>query len=253
MYPAEVEHIESMLKLPTHIVGVKFFSSAEALPKKPLAHPHNFCQLVSIARYQEMSNVWTADKAVCAIGAACLGLIRTPEIFSAGKAPTGRYTKNHDAGKKFVANVFKLGDGDTLYSGVFAHSLRKMDEADVAVIYGMPAQIMRLIHAFVYDSGEKVTGDTVCEAALCSAVAFAFKNRKPLFAIPCAGDRRFGGTQHTEMIFALPVDEFKRMYENLVATEKLGASVFPVAPFAFYEPKMSESYTMKSEYLGENR
>ncbi|MEM4293326.1 MAG: DUF169 domain-containing protein [Thermoplasmata archaeon] len=253
MFEAELETVEGLLKLPTRTAGVKFLKKEEELPKRPMVQPHNFCQLISIARYQEMGNVWVAGKAVCAIGAACLGLIKTPENFTAGRAPTGRYTRDENAGKRFIANVFKIGDTDERFAGVFVHSLRKMKEADVAIIYGMPAQIMRLIHAFAYDSGEKVTGDTVAEAALCSATAFAFKTRKPIFAIPCAGDRRFGGTQHTEMLFAMPASEIKRVAENLVATEKLGASVFPVAPFAFYEPKMSEAYSMKKEYLGEEK
>ncbi|MEM3396816.1 MAG: DUF169 domain-containing protein [Thermoplasmata archaeon] len=253
MFESELETIETLLKLPTRTAGVKFLKKGDAIPKSPMPQLHNFCQLISIARYQEMGNVWVAEKAVCAIGAACLGLIKTPEIFTSGKAPTGRYTKDENAGKKFMANVFKIGDTDERFAGLFVHSLRKMKEADVAVLYGMPAQIMRLIHAFAYDSGEKVTGDTVAEAALCSATAFAFKNKKPIFAIPCAGDRRFGGTQHTEIIFAMPTTEIKRVAENLVATEKLGASVFPVAPFAFYEPKMGESYAMKKQYLEEEK
>lgn len=253
MFEEEVQTIENLLKLPTKIVGVKFLNKGEKLPKSPIGEKHNFCQLVSIARYQEMGNVWVAEKAVCAIGAACLGLIKTPAIFSTGKAPTGRYTKDEEAGKKFMANVFKIGDSNERYAGVFVHSLRKMKEADVAVLYGLPAQVMRLIHAFAYDSGEKVTGDTVAEAALCSATAFAFKNKRPIFAIPCAGDRRFGGTQHTEIIFAMPTSEIKRVSQNLVATEKLGASVFPVAPFAFFEPKMSEAYAMKPDYLEEEK
>ncbi len=249
MLENELDTIEGLLKLATKTVGVKFIPKGEKLPKSPMEHRHNFCQLVSIARYQEMGNVWVSEKAVCAIGAACLGLIKTPEIFTSGNAPTGIYTKDTTAGRKFMANVFKLGDTEKLCSGVFVNSLRKMKEADVAVIYGLPAQIMRLIHAFAYDSGEKVTGDTVAEAALCSATAFAYAKNKPIFAIPCAGDRRFGGTQHTEIIFAMPVSEIPRIHENIVATEKLGASVFPVPPFEFYEPKMGESYAMKNSYL----
>jgi uncharacterized protein (DUF169 family) len=246
------EKIERILKLDTHPVALKFYEKKEEMPRRPINSKMNACQLVSIARYQGTANALTPEMHICAIGSACLGIIKTPEIFSEGKAPVGRYVDTEETGKKFIGNVFKLGDTGKRYAGIMVEPLgASIQEPDVVVIYANPNQIMRLIHACVYDTGEKVAADTVAEAALCSGAGFAMAKKKPIIGFPCAGDRRFGGTQVHELVFAMPYSMAQKIAENLETTGKLGASMYPVAPFMFWTPVMAPAYAMKDEYLNE--
>jgi uncharacterized protein (DUF169 family) len=101
----------------------------------------------------------------------------------------------------------------------------------------------------VYGTGRKVTADTVAEAAVCSAIGFVKAKGLPTVGFPCAGDRRFGGTQNSELVFAVP---FGMLEELALALEALGASapVYPVAPNVMWTPQMPPAYTISDEDLG---
>lgn len=242
--------LEKMLRLDTRPVAIKMYSDAEDLPRKPLNFKLNICQLVSMARYAGKSNSGVPQKMVCSMGAACVGLIKTPEPIATGKAAVGPYTKDEKAGKRFMENTFKVGDFGKKYDGIMVAPLEQADfEPDVVVIYANPAQIMRLIHANAYETGEKTTADTVAEAALCSSIGFALWNKKPVIGFPCAGDRIFGGTQNNELVMAIPFAEMNRILKNLAETAKGGFSVYPIPPNMMWTPTMPQTYTIQENDL----
>ena len=243
--------LDSILRLDTKPVGIKLYKSQDDLPRKPFNFKLNLCQLVAMARYQGKTNTGTPDKMICAMGAACVGLIDTPEAIASGKAAVGAYVKDQTAGKAFMDNTFKIGDTGKKYDGILAGALESMEEdPDVVVMYVNPAQAMRLIHACTYDTGEKITADTVAEAALCSCIGYAAANDKPVVGFPCAGDRIFGGTQTHEVVFAAPYALVKeKLVENLKRTAEGGFSVYPVPPNMFWTPTMPPTYTIQQEDL----
>lgn len=245
------QQLESILRLDTKPVALKLYEDQGDLPRKPLNFKLNLCQLVSMARYQGRTTTGVPEKMVCAMGAACVGLIKTPKEIESGEAAVGPYCKDQEAGKKFMENTFKLGDSGKLYDGVLVSALEDADfEPDVVVFYGSPAQMMRFIHAATYDNGEKVTADTVAEAALCSSIGYAIAKDKPILGFPCAGDRIFGGTQNFEMVFAAPYGFVKdELVENLKKTAEGGFSVYPVPPNMFWTPVMPPTYTITEEKL----
>jgi uncharacterized protein (DUF169 family) len=254
MNPSEIsQSIIQILHLETQPVAVKVYKDRADLPRHPQNIKQNFCQLVSIARYQGRGNSSTPDDMICAFGASCLGLIETPEVISSGKAGLGIYTGNPEAAENFMSNVFKIGDNGKQYDAVMVKPLAEVtedDEPQAVIIYVNPAQAMRLIHASTYDTGEKIAADTVAEGAMCSCTAFAIANQKPTVGFPCAGDRIFGGTQNHELVFTAPYSLVTgKLVENLEATAKGGFSVFPVPPNMHWTPAMPPAYTIQPEYL----
>ncbi|MDD2202525.1 MAG: DUF169 domain-containing protein [Firmicutes bacterium] len=241
--------LDRILRLDTKPVGIKLYKSQDDLPRKPFNFKLNLCQLVAMARYQGKTNTGTPDKMICAMGAACVGLIDTPEAIASGKAAVGAYVKDQTAGKAFMDNTFKIGDTGKKYDGILAGALESMEEdPDVVVMYVNPAQAMRLIHACTYDTGEKITADTVAEAALCSCIGYAVANDKPVVGFPCAGDRIFGGTQTHEVVFVAPYALVKeKLIGNLERTAQGGFSVYPVPPNMFWTPTMPPTYTIQPE------
>ena len=236
--------IEQILRLNSKPIAIKLYENRENAPRRPLNYKLNFCQLVSMARYQGRGNVGTPDKMICAMGAACLGLINTPDSFTSGRAAVGAYCKDEEAGKEFMANTFKLGDSGKKYDAVLAEPLEDCStDPDVVVVYGNPAQMMRLIHANAYETGQKTKADTVAEAALCSSIGYAVANGKCVMGLPCAGDRIFGGTQPSEAVFIIPAFDLERIVKNLELTAKGGFSVYPVPPNMNWTPSMPDTYT----------
>ena len=242
------ERLVRYLRLYTHPVGVKLYKDRSLVPRRARKETRNICQFISQARYQDRISVGYAESIMCAIGASCLGLIKTPEVFTSGKAAVGRYCKNASVGKKFFENTFKIGDSGKQYDAVLIGSLRRLSvEPDVVVVYGQPVQIMRLIHAHVYDTGEKISADTVAEAAVCSSIAWTHTYKKPAMGIPCRGDRAYGGTQPSEIVFTFPYSELERLVSNLEALG--GENTLPIAPHMDWETPNMGDYAMKKEYL----
>ncbi len=81
--------LDSILRLDTRPVGgIKLYKSQDDLPRKPFNFKLNLCQLVAMARYQGKTNTGTPDKMICAMGAACVGLIDTPEAIASARLPS---------------------------------------------------------------------------------------------------------------------------------------------------------------------
>lgn len=236
------------IKLETRPVAVILHRDRNQMGRKPFPMKLNICQLVSLARHGGRAVAGVPDRMVCAIGTSCTGLTATTEPFITGEAAVGKYTADRETGRVFFANTFKLGDMGKIYDAMELAPLGDSPfEPEVVLFYGNPAQIMRLVHTVVWNSGEKVAADTVAEAAVCSAIGFVLSEDRPVIGFPCAGDRRFGGTQNHELVFAAPWWTVRDvMAPNLEALAKQG-TLYPVPPHMLYEPVMPPAYT-----LGEN-
>ncbi len=233
------------IKLETRPVAVVMHRDRNQLSRKPFPMKMNVCQLISLARHAGRAVAGVPDRMVCAIGASCTGLIATTKPFVTGEAAVGKYTADQEAGRVFFSNTFKLGDKGKVYDALELAPLGEAAfEPAVVLFYGNPAQIMRLVHSVVWDNGEKVAADTVAEAAVCSAIGFVLSEDRPVIGFPCAGDRRFGGTQNHELVFAAPWHTVRdAMVVNLEALAAQGP-LYPVPPHVFYEPVMPPAYTL---------
>jgi uncharacterized protein (DUF169 family) len=239
---------KSILKLGTELIGVRFLQNQKEAKSEIVSNKLNFCQLVANARYQSRTSTGIPQRMVCSLGAAALGLIQTPKSFQDGTAAVGKYTKDEEAGKNFFANTYKLGDKGKQFEAIEVGPLENTI-GDVFVIYANPAQMLGLIHANSFLDGRKTTGDTVAEGALCSATAYAKGMLQPIVGFPCAGDRRFASTQHSELIFAAPIEDLQRIYDSLVELRKNGP-IYPIPPQSDFESLMPSAYTIKEVDLG---
>ena len=247
MEPAKIsEEISRMLHLETFPVAITLYRDRSEMRRPPLKTKHNFCQLISMARFKDRTNTTVAENEVCAMGACCLGLIKTPESFTSGKAAYQVYTGSREAAVRFMSNVYKIGDRGKQYDGVKVaplSSIKEDEEASALVMYVTPLQAMSLIHASLWDNGEKVTADSVAEGAMCSAIAFAVEKQKPIVAFPCTGDRTYSGTQNHELVYAAPYAWAKEKLVGNLEKVIAGATV-PVAPYMYWTPVMDSDYTL---------
>lgn len=245
-----MDAVSDALRLGTRIVGAKFYKERKNLPKDAEDKKINICQLIAAARYQGTQSSGVPDRMVCAIGAAAVGLIRTPARYTNGEA-NYRLTANQDAGQRLWANTYKIGDRGKIYDGVYLAPLAGFSDSspDLVIIYGNPAQIMRLIHCCLYDSGEQVKGDTTAEAAVCSCMGYALDKRRPVIGLPCVGDRMYGGTQNDELVFVVPYDRYEKIVANLEALLSEYGPLYPIPPYTGCSPVFDPTYSIRPEDL----
>lgn len=229
-----VETRKDLLKYPTTTV-------------MPISRRNAVCQLVAIARYyRNMGTVYTTrEHMACAFGAACLGLIKTPERISSGKIHLG-VVKDEKAARRLEENVVLIGDGDKRYDAIVCAPLDLTPlDPQVIVSYVTPAQALRLIIASVYHSGEAIEVSTTGQGSLCTSIAKVMLQGKPVLDIPCIGDRAFGHVEEQEMIFAFPAEFAGQLIEGLKETERPAAH--PFKPFLHWPVMMPRGELETSE------
>ena len=88
----------------------------------------------------------------CSLGAAPFGFFKNIDFFNEGNLAAGMFTASKEVGKKEEDLI------DRFDFGVNSHILvaplsRAAFEPDLLMIYGNPAQIMRLIQGALYNEG----------------------------------------------------------------------------------------------------
>lgn len=247
------DKLVALLRLPNYPVAFSLLKNRSEIPEEAQTFDKKMavCQLIAYSRMYHWIVAGTPEKMVCAVGAACLGLIRTPERIKSGEGDIGYYVKNGDAAKKFQEATPKLGDEGKIYD---AFVVAPLDVAPIdpqaIIIYASPARITRLIHSIVYHDGNPIHISTVCEAAVCTSIAKLIKNGNPVIDFPCIGDRAYGGVQDNEMLFVFPPDMIDKIIEGLEKTHEAGVSAYPVKPFLYFEPVFRiKSHMMTDEDL----
>lgn len=242
-------HIRKYLNLPTYPVGIKLVEDRKDLSGRKF-HKVNLCQLVAMARYLHRTASVVRENHVCALGGACIGLIKTPQRIARGEINVGTYAKDKEAAERFQRSIQKLRDKGKRYDGVMAAPLDHMPfEPQVIVLYLTPGRATRMVHACAYHSGEGIEAKLVAEAALCSAIARVIELKKPTLGLPCAGDRRYASVREEELIFAFPSEWGERITEGLARTHKAGVSQHPFKPFLDFTPVMRGGFETTPEDL----
>ena len=193
------------------------------------------CHMATWARYYgEEGVVGASSEGIkCVWGAACCGIIKSPERLREGYLLSW-FTKNPAAGKELVSSMGVLGDERKLFDALVMAPLELTPlEPDVIVIYLTPAQALRLIIAYAYEKGEAVRSTVTGQSSLCSSIAHAFQEKSLVIDIPCVGDRRFGLVQEQEMLVAFHTSRTEQILEGLRATE--GSSSHPFKPFVQWQ------------------
>jgi uncharacterized protein (DUF169 family) len=119
--------------------------------------------------------------------------------------------------KTIVANIDHLEPGR--YPGVVISPLtRTRVIPDVILVYGNPAQIMRLIQGAMYKEGKKVKCELAGLAASCTGgVIRAFNTHEYQVVVPGNGDRVFAITYDDEMLFAIPASKANDIVKGMKA------------------------------------
>ncbi len=247
MNPKELqEALERFLRIDSFPLGFKFIKSEDELPEKyRRADNLTICQAYNLARRYGWT-VFFDKNTTCPIGLVGYGFTKPDELYESGElAYDAGYAISKEVGKKFEEAVVKL---EEKYLGCLVAPLNRMKEVDFVVVYGNAAQILRLVHATLYDVGGAFETRILGRGA-CTEFLEAYVYRKPRLVIPCYGDRLFGLTQDSEIAFSFPFEMGEKIAKNLEETHRRGIR-YPIPTTALrLRMILPESYEKSAENM----
>lgn len=230
-------------------VAVKLIPTGMELPRpermrtplEMVGHPLALCQGVAMARQYGRTSAFDQESHACPVGAVIMGHYDKGPL-EAGVATCPGYVADREAAYRMEQGIAKL----PLHS-VKEVWLAPMERApfdpDLAIVYGTPAQMARMIHGANYETGEGVASNSFGRGACGSYIAQCYLSQKCTLVVPSGGERIFALTQDHEMMMAVPAVKMASMARGLAATHKAGLVRYPTPFYALQaEPKFPDYY-----------
>lgn len=190
-------------------------------PEKPVRH----CQSIMRARRGESMAI-PAEKHMCGIGAAALGMAELGDEVRSGEFHTkmGLYGAKEAAGVTMELNP-SLPPGSTMGT-VVAPLSRYEGEPDVVVVVAQPEQVYWLLPvALTYRAGGRSMMDLASVQAACAdATAVPYLCQHCNLSLGCFGCRKSTDMEPQEMLLGIPAALFPEMVE---AVEELAEGPIP--------------------------
>ena len=229
----------------TFPLAIKMLKSENEIPdrtRRPLEHMGKkiaICQGIGMARKFGWTVAMGKEDMQCSLGAAPFGFFKDIDYFNEGNLAAGMFTASKDLGKKQEDLVDRYEHGT--YSHILVAALdRASFDPDLIMLYGNPAQIMRLIHGALYNEGGAIHSSAMGRLG-CAGIITAIKNDECRYLVPGNGDRIFGMTQDYEMAFLLPPSKVESLMEGLLKTHKAGVR-YPITSFFDFEATFPPTY-----------
>lgn len=209
-------------------------------PVKDLGVRVAICQALGFARKFGWTLAVRGEDQSCPVASLVHGFEEMTEAFLEGQSYHGMYNATLEAGQKTAEAVPKCGLHDQ--AGYLIGPLSRHDfEPEAAVIYGNPAQVLRLIHAYLWKRGGRMTSSTSGGIDCADVVIQTLQSQECQYVLPCYGDRIFGGTTDEEMVFTIPRAQFDEIVEGLEGTHKMGIR-YPIPQFLRFEGVFPPKY-----------
>ena len=235
----EVEQsLNTYIRPLTFPLAIKMLKSAEEIPERT-RRPFEqmkikiaICQGIGMARKLGWAVAMGKEDMHCSLGAATFGFFKNVDFFNEGNMAAGMFTASKEAGKREEELIDRFEYG--AYSHILVAPLhRTAFEPDLFVIYGNPAQIMRLIQGALYNVGGAIYSSAMGRLG-CASIITAMKEDKCRYLIPGNGDRIFGMTQDDEMMFMIPASKIGTVLDGLAKTHKAGIR-YPITSKFYFE------------------
>ena len=227
------EAMSTYVRHQTFPVAIKMLTSEDEIPqdaKWPLRDygaSFTLCQALALGRRDGLTVVLDKDSQSCPIALAGLGFVR-PDEYLSGKyalAPTNRPA---EAQKKAAEVMPRFEFGKFRY--ILISPIQKASfDPDVIIFYGNGAQVMRMIQAAVFASGESLTSRSSGAGGCLLPIVEPIVEGKCKYAIPGNGERRLGLIADGELAFAMPRNRFDEVVTGLKLSHE-GKQTYPISP-----------------------
>lgn len=246
--------INEYLRVGTFPVAVKLQKGP--LPEKIKSarqlynHRLAVCQGMTIARRTGRTIGFEKEDHECPITHVLFGFIEEPEVNKSGAIVHPLYANDMETGKKTAAKELHLDVGSV--ETIILAPLHRADFApDVLVIYGSPAQMVRLVQGALFNEGGAITSNFMGRGACGGSIAYPYKTKQCNLVLPGGGERVFALTTDDELCFAIPKEKIDTVMAGLKASHDGGVARMPTPYFGVNaQPVMPPSYKKLSEACG---
>jgi uncharacterized protein (DUF169 family) len=238
--------VQKYVRPQTFPVGVRRIEADSDIPSnakrplKDLGFRVAICQALGIARKYGWSIALKGEDLSCPVASLVHGFEEMTEAFRQGRSYEGMYNATLEAGQITADQVPKC---DYLeQAGYVISPLFKKDGApEIAVIYGNPAQVLRLIHAYLWKRGGRMSTSTSGAVDCADIVTQTLRTGESQYVLPCYGDRIFGGVSDDEIVFTIPRHQFSEIVDGLEGTFKAGIR-YPIPQYLRFEGTFPAKY-----------
>ena len=256
-FQESAEGLRNDLRLKTFPVAAKFLKSREDFPEKvrrpsvALGKRVAVCQGLTMARNHGWTVGLAKEDVVCVPAAIVFGFSESTDAAAsiAGLFCEINFSSSKELAIKEASSMSRFEKGE-IEGIVLAPLERAGFEPDTVLIYGNPAQLMRLNQAWSYLTGERVEGHFGGKVECDEYLIAPFKTQSARVVIPGQGERIFAGTQDDEMVFALPAEFFKKLAGALKEAGKAIGARYPVGPYQNFQPDFPNAHKELGKKLG---
>lgn len=246
-----VAKIESFVRPSTFPIAVRMLSEGDEIPQRA-KRPHRdmsvqitTCQAITMSRKYGWTVAITTEDINCPLTKVAFGLKEEPAYFTEGHCCAGMYTQSPEAGARTEAATYHFPFHR--YEGILtAPAAKDAFEPQVIILYGNPAQVMRLVTGALWRDGGSITSSFTGRIDCSDEIIRPIETGEYQVILPCYGDRVFGQTEDHEMAFSLPASRIDELVEGLEGTHKGGVR-YPIPSFLRYSGQFPTSYDKLDE------
>ena len=249
--------IREDLRLKTFPVAVKFLQDEADFPEKArrpsisMGKKIAICQGVTMARNYGWTVGLTKEDIICVPAAIAFGFsdATDPALSLAGLFHEVGFSGNDDLARKETSSMSRFENGEI--KGIVLAPMEKVTfEPDTVIIYGNPAQMMRLAQAWSYVTGKRLAGEYGGKVECDEYLIAPFKMQCPRMVIPGNGERVFAATQDDEMVLAFPIKCLADMVKGLREAGRAIGVRYPVTPYQNFQPELPAAHVKLGKELG---
>lgn len=249
--------IRDDLRLKTFPVAAKFLKNKEDFPEKTrrpsvaLGKKVTICQGVTMARNYGWTVGLAREDVICVPAAIVFGFSESsdPPATLSRLFCEATFASNEELAAKEVSSMSRFENGE-IEGIVMAPADKALFDPDTILIYGNPAQVMRLAQAWSYVTGERSPGYFGGKVECDEYLIAPYKAQSARIVIPGNGERIFAGTQDDELTFAAPMRLLPELAKGLKEVGKAIGARYPVTPYQNFQPEFPKSYKVMGKEIG---
>jgi uncharacterized protein (DUF169 family) len=256
-YKSAATQLKEAMRLRTEPLGVSYLKDPAALPEKTRRPSQVFgkkvtiCQGVTMARIYGWQVGLTREDVICVPGSLAFGFTPAtdPILELAQLFCEVGFSRELGPALKEVEALPRFEPQEV--AAIYLCPLDRLArDPDVIVVYGNPAQLMRLIQAANYSLGGRVSGDFGGKVECGSYLIGPYRTGRVVVTIPGQGDRIFSMTQDDELVVSFPTHLFPGILNGLKeAARKIGAR-YPITVYQNFSPVFPPLYEERAKKWG---
>jgi uncharacterized protein (DUF169 family) len=249
--------IRDDLRLKSLPVAVKFLKSKEDFPEKArrpsaaMGKKVTICQGVTMARNYGWTVGLAREDLICVPAMIVFGFSDSsdPQASLSRLFCEATFASTVELAGKEVSSMSRFENGEI--AGILMAPAEKATfDPDTMLVYGNPAQVMRLAQAWSYITGERASGHCGGKVECDEYLIAPYKAQSARIVVPGNGERIFAGTQDDEMTFAVHGKFLPELAKGLKEVGKTIGARYPVTPFQNFQPEFPKSYKELGKEIG---